>query len=231
MKSDKRSDMPLDRLEALLPGLLVEAAGLEVSGPNLFVSREGGGIRIAPDPQGPALLQARLSFGPAVGQLWTSLPSLTLDAQHALHPLVSMMVTEASAPRCGSAMVLQGYVQSLVVHLMRGAIEGGLSAQGVLAGLADPRLARVLVALHDDPARDWRIEDMAAKAGMSRSSFMALFSTRLGETPAAYLRRWRMEKAKADLASGGRVGVVARRYGYTSADAFRRAMKAHLAGA
>lgn len=223
--------MPLDRLEALLPGLLVEAAGPAVAGANLFVSREGAAFRISPVSHSSALCQARLTFGPAVGQLWRSLPGLTVDAQHVLHPLVSMMVKEALDPHCGAATLLRGYVQSLVVYLMRGAIAQGTSAQGVLAGLADPRLARVLVALHDDPARDWRIMDMAAKAGMSRSSFMALFSARLGETPAAYLRRWRMEKAKADLASGGRVGLVARRYGYASADAFRRAMKAHLADA
>lgn len=223
--------MPVDRLAALLPGLGVEATGLGVPGANLFVSKAGSGFHVAPYLRGTALVSARLAWGPAVGRLWAEVPGLSIPEGHLLHPLVAIVVAEASHPRCGAEALLQGYVQSLVVHLLRQAIERGPSAQGVLAGLADPRLARVLVSLHEDAARDWRIEDMAEIAGMSRSAFMALFSGKLGEPPAAYLRRWRMDRAKADLAAGGRVGVVARRYGYTSADAFTRAMKAHLAAA
>ena len=221
--------MPLDRLASLLLGLTVEAAGPDVPGANLFVSRAAAGFYVAPYLRGVAIAQARLGWGAAADRLWSSVSGLSVPEGHELYPLVSIMVEETAAPRCGSAALLQGYVQSLVVHLMRQSIERGLASHGVLAGLADPRLARVLVALHDDPARDWRIEDMAGAAGMSRSAFMALFTARLGEPPAAYLRRWRLDKARADLGAGGRVGVVARRYGYASPDAFTRAMKAHLA--
>lgn len=218
--------MPLDRLAALLPGLTVEAAGAGVERANLQVSRiVGGGFHLGPYLRGQSVLSARLSWGRASARLWEGMAGMTVAEGDPLHPLIALAVAEAEAPRCGADHLLKGYVQSLVVHLMRQTIEQGRVGAGVLAGLSDPRLARVLVALHEDPARGWRVEAMAEIAGMSRSAFMARFAKVLGEAPARYLRRYRLERAEAELAAGERVGVVARRYGYASPDAFTRALR------
>lgn len=218
--------MPLDRLAALLPGLTVEAAGLGVDRANLHVSRvAGGGFYVGPYLRGQSVFSARLSWGPASDRLWRGMTGMTVAAGHPLHPVIALSVAEAEAPRCGADHLLKGYVQTFVVHLMRQAIEEGSVGSGVLAGLADARLARVLVALHEQPARAWRVEAMAEIAGMSRSAFMARFASVLGEAPASYLRRYRLERAQADLSAGERVGLVARRYGYASPDAFSRALK------
>ncbi len=164
-------------------------------------------------------------MGPASDRLWEGMAGMTVAMGDPLFPLVALSVAEAEAPRCGADHLLKGYVQSFVVHLLRQAIEEGAASRGVLAGLADPRLARVLVALHEAPAKPWKVEAMCELAGMSRSAFMARFAEVLGEPPTSYLRRFRLEKARAELDAGGRVGVVARRYGYASPDAFTRAMK------
>ena len=218
--------MPLDRLAALLPGLTVESAGVHVDRANLHVSRTpAGGYHIGPYLRGQQIFAARLSWGPASDRLWEGMAGMTVAMGDPLFPLVALSVAEAEAPRCGADHLLKGYVQSFVVHLLRQAIEEGAASRGVLAGLADPRLARVLVALHEAPAKPWKVEAMCELAGMSRSAFMARFAEVLGEPPTSYLRRFRLEKARAELDAGGRVGVVARRYGYASPDAFTRAMK------
>lgn len=46
---------------------------------------------------------------------------------------------------------------------------------GVLAGLADPRLAKALAAMHETPRRSCSLEDLAEIAGVSRSRFAAHF--------------------------------------------------------
>ena len=42
------------------------------------------------------------------------------------------------------------------------------------------------------PERNWRVEDLAAVAGMSRSAFSNLFHGTVGEPPASYLQSWRI---------------------------------------
>ena len=60
---------------------------------------------------------------------------------------------------------------------------------------------------------------------MSLSRFADVFRTTLGETPQAYLRRWRMTLARQDIEKGERIAAVARRYGYASAEALSHAFQ------
>lgn len=55
-----------------------------------------------------------------------------------------------------------------------------------------PSLRHALNTMHADVARRWTLRDLAETAGMSRSSFAAHFERITGETPIAYLTRWRM---------------------------------------
>ncbi|MEM7746483.1 MAG: helix-turn-helix transcriptional regulator, partial [Pseudomonadota bacterium] len=66
---------------------------------------------------------------------------------------------------------------------------------------------------------------LAEIAGLSRSRFAELFVEAVGETPLAYLRRWRLVLARKDLERGDRVQAVSRRYGYASGEAFNRAFQ------
>jgi AraC-like DNA-binding protein len=88
-------------------------------------------------------------------------------------------------------------------------------------------LNRAIVAIHGNPGRDWRNDDLAVIAGLSLSRFAETFVAVVGETPAAYLRRWRLTLARQDLQKGDRVEAVARRYGYRSPEGFARAFRQH----
>ncbi|MEM5709774.1 AraC family transcriptional regulator, partial [Elizabethkingia meningoseptica] len=67
---------------------------------------------------------------------------------------------------------------------------------GLLAGLADARLARALRRIHDDVSRRWTIADLGAEAGLSRAAFAARFTQVLGVPPMEYVSRWRMTLAR-----------------------------------
>jgi AraC-like DNA-binding protein len=79
-------------------------------------------------------------------------------------------------------------VQALRLHLSE-PLEG---QTGWLAALADKPISLVINAMHQDPARRWTLQDLAERAGMSRSSFALKFRATADETPMTYLTRWRM---------------------------------------
>ncbi|HEY9255712.1 MAG TPA: AraC family transcriptional regulator [Stenotrophomonas sp.] len=98
--------------------------------------------------------------------------------------------------------------------------------QGLLAALADPRLSRVLGAVHQQPGHDWTLAAMAQLAGMSRTAFAELFSQTVGTPPIQYLAHWRATEARRLLRNRRfSVARVAEMLGYGSEAAFRRFFK------
>ena len=96
-------------------------------------------------------------------------------------------------------------------------------------GLAHPKLARALTAVHEEPSEDWTLESMANVAGMSRSAFASEFKTQVGVTPGDYLLQWRLSVAQSRLKAGASVKSVSEELGYASAASFSRAF-AHSNG-
>ncbi len=174
----------------------------------------------------PLLVSAHATWGGDANPLLTALPAkICYDAtsDHEMTLLLRLFKAEAEAKRCGSQPVLNRLGEVLVIKILRVEISKGATAPGLVAGLADPRLARVIVAMHEDPGRAWRNDDLAAEAGLSLSRFAETFLAIVGETPQSYLRRWRMTLARQDIQRGERVQTVARRYGYGSPEALSRA--------
>jgi AraC-like DNA-binding protein len=156
------------------------------------------------------LISAHASWGGPANPLLRALPDkICYDATEGRH--------------CGVRPVLSRLGEVLVIKLLRGEIDRGATRPGLVAGLADRRLARAIVAMHEAPGRSWRNEDLAAEAGLSLSRFAETFLATVGETPQTYLRRWRMTLAHQDIERGERVQTVARRYGYASTEALSRA--------
>ncbi|WP_333559668.1 AraC family transcriptional regulator [Shimia sp. Alg240-R146] len=139
--------------------------------------------------------------------------------------LVQLMYAEATGGRCGAQSVMSRLGEALIVRLLRDQMREGRTEVGLLAGLADPRLSRAIVAMHDHPGRLWTNADLAEAAGLSLSRFSELFSDMVGETPMGYLRRWRLILAHQDVRKGDRIDAVARRYAYASPESFTRAFR------
>ncbi len=173
------------------------------------------------------LLSASFEFGAGdENPLLQDLPlplRLPLSGIPGMDPLFGVLMQEALDRRCGHAAVLDRLMEVLVVKLLRLAIERKLVDTGVVAGLSDPRLARVLTAVHAAPEAAWTLEQMAARAGMSRSRFAAHFSAVMGLPAAEYLKRWRVGLAKRMLREGRPIKQVALDVGYGSSASFGRA--------
>ncbi|ABF64767.1 AraC family transcriptional regulator [Rhodobacteraceae bacterium R_SAG7] len=173
-------------------------------------------------------LALRVDWDGAHNPLVAALPQrveVDLAEAPALASVLALLRQEREAHRCGAQSVVSSLGQVLMVRLLRHLIEAGTAAPGLLAGLADPRLARAIVAMHDAPGRSWTTSDLAQEAGLSLSRFSELFSAQMNETPMGYLRRWRLTLARQDLIRGDRVEAVARRYAYDSPEGFARAFR------
>ncbi|MEM7154050.1 MAG: AraC family transcriptional regulator [Myxococcota bacterium] len=162
-------------------------------------------------PQLPPLLHVRCAEGPAAA--W-------LDAT------LRLLGAETSGGQPGSETVVARLADVLFVQAVRRFIaEAPADSIGWLSALGDPKLSRVLGLIHAEPATAWTAGSLARRAGMSRTALYNRFTEKVGETPAAYLTRWRMQVAARDLRHGASLAETAAAVGYASEAAFSRAFK------
>ncbi len=147
-----------------------------------------------------------------------------------LSGIVELIMDECAADRPGKEMVLQRLLDVMLVEcLRRPSITQAAVPAGLLAGMRDPALARVLRAMHADVRAGWTVSTLAKLGGMSRSSFSARFSEAVGCAPMEYLSRWRMTLAQDALSGGTRsLDRIAEDIGYESASAFSTAFRRRL---
>lgn len=151
---------------------------------------------------------------------------LPLRVVAGLDHTLALLFAETERLRCGQRILADRLFEVLLIQLLRWLLDHPGQARipvGLLTGLSHPRLARVLVAMHERPGQAWTLESMAACAGMSRSAFAAAFKVHLGESPAEHLVRWRVALAQGLLSEGASIKSVAGRLGYASASSLSRA--------
>ena len=183
----------------------------------------------AEEQPGAELVCARLTFaGPEADLLLLGLPEplvVPLDALTGLGPVLERLFDEAFTPAFGHRVAVDLIIELLLVMLLRHCIAEGLTEKGLLAGLADPKLARALTAMHEQPAAALNIERLAEIAGMSRSNFAAAFKQSVGSSPGDYLTTLRLALAKQALLQGRPLKAVAPLAGYKSSTALARAFQ------
>jgi AraC-like DNA-binding protein len=144
--------------------------------------------------------------------------------------LIELLSEECVANHPGKELIIQRLLETLLVEALRWNIIGNNAASaGLLNGLRDPAIARVLRAIHENVRTRWTVADLAGIAGMSRSAFAARFHEVLGCAPIEYLARWRIAIAKQALLRGGKsLDRIAGEIGYESASAFSTAFSKRL---
>lgn len=238
----------LDRLSSLIDRLRVNVANVPANGAdgdvaNLRIyqaekgslrlvfcpygadgSRDGDGM--GPEPEETTLVAARITITGIGRQLIMALPdciSVPLAEEPYLNGVVTPLIEEVTQPRCGGQAAFQRLCEVVVIRLLRHAMEEGKADTGLLNGLAHPRIAAALVAIHEVPGEAWTLEKLAATAGMSRTQFAVTFKELVGTTPMGYLANWRLDIARAELEAGRQVKAVATLCGFASPAAFSRA--------
>lgn len=148
-------------------------------------------------------------------------------AGHWLENSIRFSVGEVSGSNAGSGLVLAKLSEVLFVETLRRYINELPPDQiGWLAGARDPIIGQALALLHKEPAYPWTISNLARKVGLSRTRLAERFRHFLGESPMAYLAKWRLKLGAQMLQSTeDSVAEVAAAVGYGSEAAFNRAFK------
>ncbi len=147
------------------------------------------------------------------------------EDQAALRWSIERMMAEMHDSRPGASLAAHHLAHLMLLQVLRLYLSRQAGDQvGWFYALADPYVSKAIVAMHADPAHRWTLSELAIWAGMSRSVFAQRFRERVGETPIAYLTRWRMMLAAERLACGrDPLAQVARSFGYESENAFNTA--------
>jgi AraC-like DNA-binding protein len=186
------------------------------------------------DPDGPPdvrMLGGYFAFdSPDAALLVSLLPTLLhVRGVERLPVLVKLVREESLDQRPGRDLVLARLVEILLIEALRSS-SAQATSQGLLRGLADARLAVAMRLMHEDPARAWTVEELAAQAALSRSAFFNRFLRAVGLRPMEYLLAWRMALAKDLLRrhDAPAIADVAERVGYSSASTFSTAFSRHV---
>ncbi|MDG0854433.1 AraC family transcriptional regulator [Roseateles puraquae] len=201
---------------------------LDIEDPTLvFMPRPDLHRLLTDERAGADVLCATIQFGGGGrNPISDSLPHMVLVPLAELPGAEAMMALideEAFSKLCGQRAALDRLCELLLIRLLRYCLDRGLTRGGTLAGLADPRLAKALTRIHDNPTHAWDLNEMAHLAGMSRARFAAHFKIVVGDTPAEYLAGWRIALAQTLLKQGRAMKHVATEVGYGSQSALTRA--------
>jgi transcriptional regulator GlxA family with amidase domain len=80
--------------------------------------------------------------------------------------------------------------------------------------------------IDNNPAADHRLDILAERASMSSRHFTRVFTQQVGETPARYVERVRVEAARAQLeVTPQSLDVIAATCGFGTAESLRRAFQ------
>jgi AraC-like DNA-binding protein len=151
-------------------------------------------------------------------------------ARRWLEPLMNLILGEvdmAAASEQGNQAVCKRLGDLLFLRIIQTHwLQRPEETSGWLRGLADPKICKVLQAIHSAPQKPWTLESLADRSGMSRSALAGRFMELIGEPPIQYLTRWRMHLAAMRLAGGERrTAMIAEQLGYQSEVAFSKAFK------
>lgn len=180
--------------------------------------------------QGAALLlSGEYQFSGDVGErLLAVLPPLIVLTEECWDcPLMPFLAEEIARDAPGQQVVLDRLLDLLLISVLRAWFarpEAKVPAWYRAHG--DPVVGHALQLLHDDPAHQWTVAELAAKTGVSRAALARRFAQLVGEPPMTYLTGWRMALA-ADLLREPDMTVesAARRVGYANAFALSVAFK------
>ncbi|QDH70283.1 AraC family transcriptional regulator [Marilutibacter alkalisoli] len=203
-----------------------------VDRPSLVLYPRPLGHRFVTDPdEGADMACAHIQLGARpdnpVARALPPVLVMPLEELPAASGLLELLFDEAFSRQCGHQHVVDRLFEVVLVLILRRLLDQGRIHGGALAGLADSRLSKALVALHEAPAEPWTLPSLAERAGMSRSRFAEAFTATVGQPPAAYLTGYRIALAQDLLRRDRPLGRVAESVGYGSAAALSRAFSAH----
>jgi AraC-like DNA-binding protein len=94
----------------------------------------------------------------------------------ALRWSMERLMQELREPQPGGFLMAQHLAHMMLVQALRLHVaDGSKGGVGWLSALADKQMGAAISAMHDDPSRRWTLQELAERAGMSRSTLALKF--------------------------------------------------------
>lgn len=163
---------------------------------------------------GPSRRSATLELAPGLAVASMDAPFIT-----ALERLLGLFDDPIKLRMLGS-----GRLRELLFSIIDG--EAGPLIRRTFGGSHD--ISRALTYLRENIAEPLSVEDLAAKAGMSRTVFHRQFKAATTYSPLQFIKALRLSDAAMLMTQGANVSQAADRVGYTSASQFSREFRRHF---
>ncbi len=142
-----------------------------------------------------------------------------------LRALAEALLAERRGGGPGGALYREAISETIALHLLRTCCSVGPSPP-CPARLAPAALRRVRELVDAELHRDLSLDDLAGAAGCSRAHFARAFRAATGQTPHAYLRERRVERARRLLATTRLdAAAIAAQTGFSSPSHFGRVFR------
>lgn len=146
-----------------------------------------------------------------------------------LQQLITLIQQEANTRHSGYKIAISRLSDVLVLQILREVLQEQHAEHGILAALQNKQIRNVLLAIMDEPADLWSVEQMAEKAFLSKSAFAERCQNVTGLTPKHLLDKVRLQRAQyflkhTDLS----LELIAARIGYQSGTSFIRFFKQRI---
>lgn len=229
-------DQQLGYIHVVKSGTLIvespQHSALLIDEPSVFFYLNPASHRLLPQGETVEAVCASLEFGIGAGNpLVRALPEvmvIRLGEMQTLDLTLQLLFREAEEQHCGRQAMLDRLMEVVFIQLLRDAMDQNRLQVGLLAGMADSRLVKAINAMHESPARNWSLAELADISGMSRARFAGRFHDVVGMTPGYYLSEWRVAIAQSLLLQGKSVQWISDAVGYGSASALSRAFRMHV---
>lgn len=140
---------------------------------------------------------------------------------------IRYLVGDENKADAGSGVIMTKLSEVLFMETLRRYInELPTEQNGWMAGARDPVVGQALALMHADPSNEWSVAGLARQVGTSRTRLAERFRRLLGDSPMAYLAKWRLKLGAEELLTTDEsVAEVAVSVGYGSESSFNRAFR------
>jgi AraC-like DNA-binding protein len=145
----------------------------------------------------------------------------------ALALTTGLIEEEFRREEAGADTIVHALLDVVFTYALREiAKQRGESQAGWSHAVRDAQVRRTLTLMHEDCAHAWTLEELAQRAGLSRTALAERFRDAMGDTPLSHLRTLRMQRAMKLLAESERnLETVATEVGYQDAFSFSKVFK------
>lgn len=170
----------------------------------------------------------RVRYGDSLGLFSHLRGLLTIDlsASPQVGAAIQGILAEQSQASPGSEALQAALMNQCLVHMFRHLCGHTECQLPWLRALDNPRLARAIDRILEDPGADHTVESLAEVATMSRSAFAPAFASAFGRPPMTLVHQVRMQRAAQLLQRPDTtMDEIADRVGFASRSHFSRAFK------